>query len=241
MEERKKPTAKTGLVSPITKITLNPYEDIARQKNGVFQFNFSDCRHWLEVQGKKMYGSHFRIYAEDHSLIFTLLVYAIADKENCEKHKLNLKKGILLTGPVGCGKTTLISLVKWFFPENKQYMIKSTREISFEFEKEGFKIINSYGKSKGNPDFKETLTGIYCFDDLGIEQPQKYFGNECNVMAEILLSRYDLFASKGILTHVTTNLSASELESIYGNRIRSRMREMFNLIAFDKNSRDKRI
>jgi len=59
-------------------------------------------------------------------------------------------------------------------------------------------------------------------------------------MAEILLSRYDLFVSKGIPTHLTTNLSASELESKYGNRLRSRMREMFNLVAFDKNSRDKR-
>jgi DNA replication protein DnaC len=59
-------------------------------------------------------------------------------------------------------------------------------------------------------------------------------------MGEVLLSRYDLFISKGILTHVTTNLSASEIEQTYGNRVRSRMREMFNLMAFDKASMDKR-
>ncbi|KOH43509.1 ATPase [Sunxiuqinia dokdonensis] len=59
-------------------------------------------------------------------------------------------------------------------------------------------------------------------------------------MAEILLARYDLFVSKRMLTHLTTNLSASELETIYGNRIRSRMREMFNLVAFDKDAKDKR-
>jgi len=61
------------------------------------------------------------------------------------------------------------------------------------------------------------------------------------VMGEILLSRYDLFISKGIPTHVTTNLSASEIEEKYGNRVRSRMREMFNLVAFDKNAPDKRM
>ena len=60
-------------------------------------------------------------------------------------------------------------------------------------------------------------------------------------MAEILLSRYDLFVSKGIPTHLTTNLSASEIEDKYGNRVRSRMREMFNLVAFDKNAGDKRV
>ncbi len=58
-------------------------------------------------------------------------------------------------------------------------------------------------------------------------------------MAEILLSRYDLFVRNGILTHITTNLSASELELLYGSRVRSRLREMFNLVAFDRNSKDK--
>ena len=59
-------------------------------------------------------------------------------------------------------------------------------------------------------------------------------------MAEILLSRYDIFTAKKIQTHITTNLSASEIETQYGNRIRSRMREMFNLIAYDKTIKDKR-
>jgi hypothetical protein len=58
-------------------------------------------------------------------------------------------------------------------------------------------------------------------------------------MAEIMLSRYDLFVSRNLITHQTMNLSASEIENLYGNQIRSRMREQFNLIAFDKASNDK--
>ena len=38
----------------------------------------------------------------------------------------------------------------------------------------------------------------------------------------------------------TTNLNAQELEERYGNRVRSRMRQMFNLISFDSGSKDKR-
>ena len=34
---------------------------------------------------------------------------------------------------------------------------------------------------------------------------------------------------------------AEELEDLYGNRVRSRMRQLFNLIAFDKESLDKRV
>jgi DNA replication protein DnaC len=81
---------------------------------------------------------------------------------------------------------------------------------------------------------------IYCFDDLGAEQSLKYYGNECNVMGEILLSRYDLFISQKMITHITTNLSAQEIENMYGSRVRSRLREAFNLIAFSSSSIDKR-
>jgi hypothetical protein len=45
---------------------------------------------------------------------------------------------------------------------------------------------------------------------------------------------------QGYVTHATTNLSASDLEAIYGNRLRSRMREMFNLISFPNDTPDKR-
>jgi hypothetical protein len=38
----------------------------------------------------------------------------------------------------------------------------------------------------------------------------------------------------------TTTLNAQELENRYGNRVRSRLKSMFNLISFDKNSVDKR-
>jgi DNA replication protein DnaC len=41
--------------------------------------------------------------------------------------------------------------------------------------------------------------------------------------------------------HITTNLSASEIENAYGSRVRSRMREMFNLIAIEQVVQDKRV
>ncbi|WP_299581970.1 hypothetical protein [Mucilaginibacter sp.] len=59
-------------------------------------------------------------------------------------------------------------------------------------------------------------------------------------MGEIPLSRYDLFVSRIAQTYLITNLTSSELEQCYGNRVRSRLREMFNLVAFDKSSKDKR-
>ena len=136
----------------------------------------------------------------------------------------------------GCGKTTLMNLMRYLTPKEKKFIIKSCRDISFEFIEDGFSVIHKY--SKGG--LYQYQPKIYCFDDLGTEGSLKYYGNECNTMAEILLTRYDLFTAQNLVTHVTTNLNSTEIEQTYGNRVRSRMREQFNLIAFDNASPDKR-
>lgn len=116
------------------------------------------------------------------------------------------------------------------------YKVKPCRDIAFEFGQKGYESLNRYISKSPNQQRLPT----YCFDDLGTEHSIKHFGNECNVMAEILLSRYDHFVENNTVTHLTTNLSASEIESYYGNRVRSRMRTMFNLIPFNKDTKDKR-
>ncbi len=240
MGKEKKLTGLIPTMSGGTRTILNPFKEVAEFKNGTFHFSFLACLKWMERQGKTLFGDHFRIFTDDHPIIYKLLVYAIADVENTTRQGIDLKKGILLNGPVGVGKSALMTLISFFFPSEKQYQLKPTREINFELEKEGYKVIGKYSEGSYMLVNNQHVPKVWCFDDLGIEQPLKYFGNDCQVMAEILLSRYDLFVSKRMLTHLTTNLSASEIEQRYGNRIRSRMREMFNLIAFDKNTEDKR-
>ena len=126
--------------------------------------------------------------------------------------------------------------MKYLTAIEHKFYVKPCRDISFEFIQDGYQIIHKYSIGK----LYQSEPRTYCFDDLGTENNLKYFGNECNVMAEILLSRYDLLISKKLKTHITTNLSATEIETHYGNRVRSRLREMVNLIAYDKSTPDKR-
>ena len=149
---------------------------------------------------------------------------------------IDLTKGILLAGPVGSGKTTIMTLMKNVAAQDKRFFVKPCREVSFEFIKDGYQTIDKYSTTKNYNNLSRNI----CFDDLGIEKNLKYFGNECNVMAEILLSRYDLFIKRRTLTHLTTNLMADEIEVAYGNRLRSRLRSMLNLITFPANTPDKR-
>ena len=198
-------------------------------KENKILYDFKKIRIYLEAKGKLLFGKNFKIYTEDEAILYKLCIYFIRDFETCRKLKINPNKGILLSGPVGCGKTSLMKLLPFVVPHQKKHIVIPSRNITFNFNKNGFKIIEDYGNN-----------GLYCFDDLGVETTGRHFGKDCNVMGEILLSRYDLFLKNKKRTHVTTNLNAQELENRYGIRVRSRMRELFNLIAFDKESSDKR-
>ena len=198
--------------------------------------SYPDIIIWLQNKGQELYGNHFKITEEDHPIVYKLIAYFLNDEQACFQLGINLNKGILMSGPVGCGKTSLMNLMRYLTPAEYKFTVKPCRDISFEFIKDGYEVIHRYSRGK----LEQLDPKIYCFDDLGLENNLKYYGNECNVMAEILLSRYDLYISRRIQTHITTNLSASEIETQYGNRVRSRMRELFNLIAYDNNTKDKR-
>jgi DNA replication protein DnaC len=199
-------------------------------------YNYNDVVAWIERKGIELFGKRFQIIENDLPVIHRLISYFLKDEQAAFQYNIDLDKGILLTGPVGCGKTSLLNIMKFLAPAETKFTVKPCRDISFEFINDGYEIIHRYSKGK----LYQSEPKIYCFDDFGAENNLKYFGNECNVMAEIVLSRYDIFISKKIPTHITSNLSASEIEAHYGLRVRSRLREMVNLISYDKNTKDKR-
>lgn len=199
-------------------------------KGNLIKYDFDKILNYLNVKGKLLFGDSFKIYNEDEVILYKLCIYLIQDSEACKKENIDVDKGILLTGPIGCGKTSLMKLLRHIVPHHRSYKIIPCRNAVFNFNHLGYKTIEDYGNDK-----------FYCFDDLSVEPSGRHYGKDCNVMGEILLSRYDLFLKSKIKTHCTTNLNAQELEERYGNRVRSRMRQLFNLIAFDKESKDKRI
>ncbi|QCX40276.1 ATPase [Aureibaculum algae] len=199
-------------------------------KENQIHYDFDKLLIYLDVKGKLLFGKKFKIFEEDREIVFKLCNYFIQEEVNCKKLGIDINKGILLSGPVGCGKTSLMKLLPSIVPHHRIYQITPTRNVAFAFNHTGYKTIEHFGNQK-----------FYCFDDLGVEPTGRFFGKDCNVMGEILLSRYDLFLKHKIKTHATTNLNAKELEDRYGNRVRSRMRQLFNLVAFEKSSEDKRI
>ncbi len=226
---RQESIKKMKIESPHIIIEDSVQYQLGELKGNRIHYDFQKILIYLDAKGKLLFGKNFKIFKEDEAILYKLCVYFIRDFETCRKLKINPNKGILLSGPVGCGKTSLMKLLPFIVPHQNKHRVIAARNISFSFNKNGFKIIEDYGNN-----------GFYCFDDLGIESTGRHFGKDCNVMGEILLSRYDLFLKNKVRTHATTNLNAQELENRYGNRVRSRMRELFNLIAFGEESEDKR-
>jgi hydrogenase maturation factor HypF (carbamoyltransferase family) len=122
--------------------------------------------------------------------------------------------------------------------------VLSSRRISGQFAELGHEVLHQYAECRSVPMgdasvFYQRSIGI-CFDDLGTEEMKKNYGNQVNVMAEVILNRYDNKHKYGWhCTHVTTNLTMAEIESEYGTRVRSRFTEMFNQIVLHGSDRRK--
>lgn len=153
----------------------------------------------------------------------------------------DIRKGLYLHGSVGTGKTTILRVFQELYRRQRNaslYIITNVVDVVSEYalygEESILKHVNgSFRKNMyGGLDLHRPITR--CYDDLGTESLSiRYFGNERNVMAHILLKRYELYMSYGMKTIITTNLDADSIEKYYGRRIRSRLREMCNQITID--------
>ncbi len=172
--------------------------------------------------------------------ILRLLCFYFSGDERFELEGYSLKKGIVLFGGVGVGKTTLMK--RFINNQIQSFKVVMCRQVEDIFSQEGDKTLMEYSHPQqisvnGNP-FGHQHLGI-CFDDLGTEPESKYYGKATNVMAEIILNRYDNELPFN-MTHITTNLGTKDITARYGSRVTDRMREMFNLIGFETGTPSRR-
>lgn len=201
-------------------------------------YDYAAALDMVTATGQSLYGPRFSIADEDRPVILKLLSWFLMDEAIAEHEGLDLHKGLLLSGPVGCGKTAIMNIMRRICDPQRAFLLRPCPQIALEFAAEGYDVIHRYTSRSFNLYTHQPRT--VCFDDLGFEANVAWYGTVCNSMAEILLLRYDQFMEQGMITHATTNLNSAGLEERYGNRIRSRMRQMFNLVAFPQTGTDKR-
>lgn len=226
-------------------IERQKYFDRIRETKVVPMFSpeiaYKSLRNSVNTQGQRF------VVDDDNSKVVRLLCLYFSNDKRFEEDGRSLSKGICLMGPVGVGKTYLMN----FFRSNplQSYVMPSCTKIENKWVNDSSKepyLINDIGiidhyssqlKATIDEPFLHLQMGI-CFEDLGTrENPnQKRYGEEKNVMMEIILNRY---AAKIPFnqTHFTTNLDVAGIEHKYGTRVRDRMKEMCNLIILEGKSR----
>lgn len=163
------------------------------------------------VFGKKL------IVNEENKKLITALCFFISRDERFEKELgFSLNKGLLIRGISGIGKTYLVRCIE--NNELNPILILSMLDIAHSVKEDGEYVIKRGNKR------------IIYLDDVGTEEATvNHYGTKINFFKNFIESTY-LRTQQFSNLIISTNNSFAEMETSYGFRVRSRIKDMFNII-----------
>ena len=178
-------------------------------------------------------------------ILVKTLFYYITNNELFYKSPLmsgftepNLKKGILIAGLKGCGKTSIIKSFHELIYNSEKYNILDIKEqpILLDWYKiQRFTYNTSYNLIEQIKQGEiEHLSKVPMYiDDLMRESEKKDYGNEIN-LKELLIRRYDngsrTLCSMNYIEELTPQDLFNSFCAKYGSPLDDRFFEMFNII-----------
>jgi hypothetical protein len=181
------------------------YEQLKKECDASYFFKVMSCA--SRNYGKKLIQNEF-----NKPLIKTICFFLSEDPRFETELNFSLKKGLLIRGISGIGKTYLVNCVK----DNKIKPISIYSMIDISDE------VREYGgfQAKGK---------VIYLDDVGSEETVNHYGSKINWFKEFLESYY-LNSTDFSRLIISTNCNFDQIQEKYGFRVRSRMKEMFNII-----------
>lgn len=226
-----------------------------KKQNQLIQLKMELTRPWTvaELRAQALQRAHVLVREsgreefvldEFSGPVFELLCLYFANDPAFEKEGkgYSLSKGILLIGNVGVGKTEMLRA----FEYNKRmcYRMVTCGEISLKVDQNGsdyWKLYTGYIPGHGGSQdyFFQPNVGWF-FDELGTEEIVNSYGTKVDPVFNILQNRYQKRNQIPFSTlHITSNLNGDMIQQRYGAHIRSRIREMFNVIKIEGEDRRK--
>lgn len=214
-------------------------ENLQKEKRKKFsqKTNFDLVNGLMRLRMEKIFLKPF-VLDDNNTALYQLLCFYFGEDERFESYAINagienpsLEKGIFLAGNFGVGKSWMMKL---FCRNQRQcYNIVAAKEIADAYRNDGDEGILKYVEvtkaAFEDPSvFHQKQIGLYV-DDIGTEDLKNSFGNKKNVIGDLIEIKY-FKQSCGIFFHASTNLTADQLKQYYGERVTSRMREIFNVI-----------
>lgn len=162
------------------------------------------------------YGKKLQVNKDNKEFITALCYFLSRDKKLESDLKMSLNKGLLIRGISGIGKTHLVKCLE--NNELNPILVISMLDIAEEI------------KERGEYQIKSDKHKIIYLDDVGSEEPViNHYGTKINFFKTFIESVYLRAKSFNHLIFSTNN-SFDEIEERYGFRVRSRLKDMFNIV-----------
>ena len=192
---------------------------------------------YAQKQAKKELKTEFFIDSENQNTVKGFVAYFTGNIETMQELGIDSRKGVIIFGNPGSGKSILFRILKECVHSDKVVQLGDKmilekqlfRRMSFHTCEHMAKYFMLKGEIELHKFGKDSQKHI-CFDDLGAEELRNLYGNKKEVMVDLINERYDLFLNQGLLTHFTTNLNPEEIEQRYSKRVRSRLKHMCNIL-----------
>jgi len=187
---------------------------------------------------KQNAGRELIIDEHNRELINLLCLY-FSNNPTFERDGRSLKKGLAIYGSIGSGKT--FSLKLFANNQRQSFRVFPVHKICDVVGDEGNELIYQYAQPQAfipaTPEnFMQSKYGRL-FDDLGAENRGKNdFGGRDRIMREIITTIYESDVPYYYF-HLTFNLNLDQIKRVYGDRVFSRMKAMFNFIPLDGEDR----
>ena len=138
-------------------------------------------------------------------------------------NKSDMKKGALVMGKPGNGKTTIMQTLSRLltYTDQPRFDVYYVPVIVNNFSKHGAIAID------------ECIRRPACIDDMGAEVSAMHYGLKLNMSQELIEKRY----VNNVLTHYTTNLMPDELREYVGERAYDRLKKQCELFVFKSDSK----
>lgn len=217
------------MTTEMTRLKMQPSQNDMENTKPYPRIDIAAYKRWFMYVAKQVTKGAFQIDDRNRDLVNDLFLYF-----HFQKGRLDLRKGLWLEGPVGTGKSTLMQVFSQYLKSLQMgFRVYICSQVTTDYSLTGdlSRYLDNAGWSSSGP-------VPMCFDELGREPlPAKYYGTELNVMQHILHIRYSYWQIAGLRTFVTTNANGNDIERLYGDFIRDRRKEMFNIIPVTGDSR----
>lgn len=138
-------------------------------------------------------------------------------------------KGVIILGPPGIGKTTLVR--QWLesaYPQKLSVISTDAAKLSTDYSIHGPKL---YKDTEISGNQLPMLNRVPIFiDDIGVEKPANFYGSTVDIIEHIILT---IYSTKTQPIYATSNLDLQLMEARYGIRIVERLKELCIIVVLE--------